>query len=139
MLKENTLFGEVDKVQAAIDRLKTFEDIALSMHPDGYYVCDSGGKDSLVIVDLCIRAGVKCDFHHSHTTVDHPETVYYVRRRKKEIEALGYNYTIHKPEKSMWRLIAEKGLPTRFRRWCCEVLKEGGGIPNTAKAKTNAR
>lgn len=127
MLKDYTLFGVVDKVKVAIDRLKSFEDVAIDMHPDGYYVCDSGGKDSLVIVDLAIRAGVKCDFHHNHTTVDHPETVRYVRRRKKEIEAAGYKYTIHKPDKSMWRLISEKGLPTRFRRWCCEYLKEGGG------------
>lgn len=127
MLKDYTLFGEVDKVKIAIDRLKSFEDIALSMSPDGYYVCDSGGKDSLVIVDLCIKAGVKCDFHHNHTTVDHPETVYYVRQRKKDIEKLGYKYTIHMPEKSMWRLIAEKGLPTRVRRWCCQELKEEGG------------
>jgi phosphoadenosine phosphosulfate reductase len=38
MLKENTLFGEEDKVKIAIDRLKTF------MPPEGYYLAFSGGK-----------------------------------------------------------------------------------------------
>ena len=46
MLIENTLFGTVDKVQVAIDKLKKYEP------PEGYYVCFSGGKDSTVIYDL---------------------------------------------------------------------------------------
>jgi len=38
-LLELTLFGENDKVQKAIDRLKMFEP------PDGYFLAFSGGKD----------------------------------------------------------------------------------------------
>jgi len=37
MLIENTLFGEVDKVKIAIERIQTFEP------PEGYYVAFSGG------------------------------------------------------------------------------------------------
>ena len=46
-LFEDTLFGKVDKVQKAIDRLKTFEP------PEGYFVAFSGGKDSQCIYELC--------------------------------------------------------------------------------------
>ena len=122
-----------DKEQEAINAIKNMEDVALSKHPDGYYVCDSGGKDSLVLCDLFLRAEVKCDFHHNFTTCDHPITNKYVRARKVEIEALGYSYEIHFPTykgepTSIFKLIPLKGLPTRIRRWCCEVFKEHGGI-----------
>ena len=122
-----------DKEQDAINAIKSMEDIALSKHPDGYYVCDSGGKDSLVLCDLFLRSGVKCDFHHNFTTCDHPITNKYVRARKMEIEVLGYSYEIHFPTykgepTSMFKLIPLKGLPTQLRRWCCEILKEYGGI-----------
>ena len=38
MLKENTLYGVVDKVKVAIKRLQ------LHVPPEGYYVAFSGGK-----------------------------------------------------------------------------------------------
>lgn len=124
--------GVRDKEHEAINAIKNMEDIALSKHPDGYYVCDSGGKDSLVLCDLFLRANVKCDFHHNFTTCDHPITNKYVRARKVEIENLGYAYTIHKPfykgePTSIFKLIPLKGLPTRLRRWCCQIFKEGEG------------
>jgi len=122
-----------DKEQEALDRIIGFEDYALKKSEDGYYVCDSGGKDSLVLCDLFIRAGVTCDFHHNFTTCDHPITNKYVRARRDYIKSLGYNYEIHRPKNkgeptSIFKLIAQKGLPTRWRRWCCEVFKEHGGI-----------
>ena len=46
-LVEYDLFGQKrDKVQTAIDRLRAFEP------KDGYYVADSGGKDSSCVVTL---------------------------------------------------------------------------------------
>ena len=115
MLVENTLFGVVDKVKTAIDRIKTFEP------PEGYYVAFSGGKDSCVVLDLVKRAGVKFDAHYNLTTVDPPELVRFVKKEHPEV-------LINKPEKSMWQLIAEKLLPpTRIMRYCCATLKECNG------------
>ena len=133
MLKENTLFGERDKVALSIMRIKEFESAALLNNPAGYYVCISGGKDSSVIQELCIMARVKCEFIHNHTGIDHPETVYFLRREKERLEGLGYIFRIEYPMdadgrlKTMWRGIQFKGLPTRTSRWCCGDLKEYGG------------
>lgn len=117
-----------DKVQVAIDRLRAFEALALEYSPEGYYLCDSGGKDSSVIKELAIMAGVKHGVHHHHTTLDHPETVYFVRREKARYEAMGIPYTIHYPKMSFPQLMRKKKMPpTRLRRYCCEALKEHGG------------
>ena len=117
-----------DKVEAAIKRLQMFEALALEYSPEGYYICDSGGKDSSVIKELAIMAGVKHGVHHNHTTLDHPETVYFVRREKARYEAMGIPYTIHYPEMSFPQLMRKKKMaPTRLKRYCCEVLKEHGG------------
>ncbi len=99
----------------AIQRLKAFEP-----KTEPYYLCYSGGKDSDVIRILADLAGVKHDIVHNHTTVDAPETVRYVRSIP--------NIKISYPEKSMWQLIVDKGMPpTRLVRYCCSELKERGG------------
>jgi phosphoadenosine phosphosulfate reductase len=118
-LIENTLFGVVDKVQVAIDRIRQFEP------PEGYWVGFSGGKDSCVLKDLVLKAGVKAEFCYSLTTVDPPELVQFIRQHHPDV-------TIKKPKLSMWQLIEKKyGPPTRTMRYCCDVLKEQGGKRRT--------
>ena len=121
-----------DKVAVAIQNLKSYEAIALdkfdSNGENGYYVCISGGKDSSVIQQLCIMAGVKCQFYHSHTGLDHPETVYFIRREQKRLKELGYELKIEMPKEPIWKIVKRKGmLPTRLVRYCCSELKEGNG------------
>lgn len=121
-----------NKVETAMQVLKDYEQIALSKTGqdgnNGYYVCISGGKDSSVIQQLCIMAGVKCQFYHNHTGLDHPKTVYFVRAEKKRLEAMGHEFNIIYPKKRISQLAKEKGmLPTRLVRYCCSELKEGGG------------
>jgi phosphoadenosine phosphosulfate reductase len=133
MLNEITLLGKQDKVEIAIARIREFEPMALLNNPAGYYVCVSGGKDSSVVQELCIMAGVKCEFAHSHTSVDHPETVRFVRREQKKLREKGYEFRIEIPrgrggkQKTMWNKIPTYGLPLRTQRWCCKELKEFGG------------
>jgi len=87
----------------------------------GYYVAFSGGKDSIVILDLVRRAGVKYDAHYSITTIDPPELTKFIKKNYPEIKR-------ERPEKNMFELVIEKkSLPTRLRRFCCEKLKETGG------------
>ena len=118
MLIEQTLYGERNKVEMAIARLKLHEP------KEGYYVAFSGGKDSCVVLDLCARAGVKYDAHYNLTTVDPPELIYFIKKYHPDIWE-----TRTKPEKSMWQLIVEHRLPpTQIMRYCCKELKEGGGV-----------
>jgi phosphoadenosine phosphosulfate reductase len=113
------LFGEIEKI--AIERLQHFEQSALLKNPAGYYVAYSGGKDSDVILDLVRRSGVKFTAHHHLTTCDPPELVRHVKEQDDVI--------IRRPEMSMWQLIRYKKMPPRRNaRYCCQYLKERGGV-----------
>lgn len=109
-----TLSGKsLDEI--AIERLKAFEPA------EGYYVAYSGGKDSDVVLDLVRRSGVQYSAHYHVTTCDPPELVRHVREQEDVI--------FEKPPITMWQLIKKKGMPPRRNvRFCCEKLKEGGGI-----------
>lgn len=131
MLIENTLFGTRDKVAVSIDRLRAFEP------KEGYYLAFSGGKDSQCIYHLALEAGVKFDAHYNVTGIDHPELIYFMRRNYPEVIRDMY-------KKSMFKLIEEKGLPTRFKRFCCKDLKEHGGegricVTGVRWAESNSR
>lgn len=115
MLVKHHLFGVENKIKNAIELLQAFEP------PEGYYLAFSGGKDSVVIKALADMAGVKYDAHYNLTTVDPPELVYFIRRHHP-------NVIVDKPQKTMWQLIIENGVPpTRTMRFCCRELKERGG------------
>jgi phosphoadenosine phosphosulfate reductase len=114
-LVEETLYGVRDKPAMAIELLREF------VPPEGFYLAYSGGKDSTVLLDLARRSGVKFDAHYNRTTVDPPELVRFIRSQEGIIE--------NHPEISMWDLIIKKRMPpTRIARFCCEHLKEGGGM-----------
>jgi len=115
MLITETLFGTVDRVQMAIDRLKQFEP------PEGYYLAFSGGKDSQTIYHLALEAGVRFDAYYNLTTVDPPELVRFIRENYPDV-------VWNRPKETMWELITRKGMPpARIYRYCCHELKERGG------------
>ena len=120
----------LNKIEVAIENYRLYEKAALNLNEEGYYIAYSGGKDSLVIAYLAILAGVKFRLYHNHTTVDAPELVRHVKDMKKWFSVLyDVDVEIVYPEKSMWQLIPERRMPpTRLVRYCCDYLKEGGGI-----------
>lgn len=119
-LIEHTLFGKVDKVKTAIERIKAYDPIANGYMDEPYYAAYSGAKDSDTLRILFELSGVKYDLVHNHTTVDAPETVRYIR----SIPGIQIEY----PNITMWRLIEKKLMPpTRRMRYCCSEFKERGG------------
>jgi len=83
------------------------------------YTCFSGGKDSLVALDLAVRSGIKkivfCD-----TTIELQETLDYI----DEVENY-YNLKIERVSapRSFFELVYDIGFPSRSMRWCCKVFK----------------
>lgn len=75
---------EQSMLNQSIELIKAFEGVALHRNPNGYIVGYSGGKDSDVLVDLFRKSGVKFMIIHNHTTLDAPETVYYIRKKFAE-------------------------------------------------------
>ena len=113
MLVEQTLFGVVDKVQIAIERIRQFEP------PEGYYVAFSGGKDSCVVLDLVKKSGVKYDAHYRHVGFDPPELVRFIKCEHHDVQ-------IDLPKQSQWSRMAKTGPATRMMRWCCDHKESGG-------------
>lgn len=110
------------KIEKAVALLKDYESRALSMNVDGYYVCDSFGKDSGVIVHLAKLAGVAHKCHHNLTTIDPPELILFGKKHRSET-------IIHLPKKHLvlQRMVEKANPPTRLNRWCCQEYKEHGG------------
>lgn len=116
-LIENTLWGPVDKVAVAIERLRMFEPA------EGYWLAFSGGKDSQTVYHLAQLAGVRFTAHFALTTVDPPELLRFIREQYPDV-------IWERPKQTMWELILSNGMPTRQQRFCCKHLKEvyGSGL-----------
>lgn len=82
---------------------------------DDIELCYSGGKDSDVILELAKMAGIKFTAIYKATTIDPPYTIAHCRENGVQVVF---------PKKTFFQLIQEKGMPSRFARWCCEELKE---------------
>lgn len=108
-------------VDSAISALRLFEPKALEKDARGYRVGQSYGKDSGVVEELCVMAGVPFISVHNHTTLDPIEAIRFGRDN--------YPNTIveRNPNgKALLHMVAydKTTLPTRKARWCCDIYKE---------------
>lgn len=127
-----------DKIDYSCEVLRTASEMSKTYYHKPLVICYSGGKDSDVLVEmarLCLKPD-EFEILNSHTTVDAPETVYYIRQRFKEWSEQGIKCEVRLPRDkdghciSMWKMIENEGCPpTRLLRYCCRQLKEAG-TPN---------
>ena len=75
----------------------------------------SGGKDSDVCLELARMSGIKFEAIYKNTTIDPPGTIGHCREN---------GVTILQPKESFLHIVERKGFPSRFVRFCCEILKE---------------
>ncbi|MDR2981152.1 MAG: phosphoadenosine phosphosulfate reductase family protein [Puniceicoccales bacterium] len=106
-----SLFPLEDVVNESIGFLRQHEP------PEGYFVGFSGGKDSIVTLELCRMAGIKHQAFYSATGIDPPEVVKFIRREYPEV-------TFLRPKMTFWEGTRRNGPPLRIRRWCCDTLKK---------------
>ena len=85
--------------------------------PEGYFVAFSGGKDSIVTLELVRMAGVKHQAFYSATGIDPPEVGKFIKQYYSDVKFL-------RPEMTFWQGIYKKSPPLRKTRWCCDVLKK---------------
>jgi len=123
-----------EQLQKKIDQaIKLLQGIAKGY--DGEIeVAYSGGKDSDVILQLAKEAGINYRAIYKNTTIDPPGTIKH---------ALEMGAEMVRPKKNFFQLVAEKGFPSRFKRFCCEQLKEykvlDKAIIGVRKAESTAR
>lgn len=78
-------------------------------------VAYSGGKDSDVILQLTREAGIPYRAIYKNNTIDPPGTI-------KHVQEMGVEMV--RPKHTFFEMIAKKGFPSRFARFCCSELKE---------------
>ena len=75
----------------------------------------SGGKDSDVILELAKMSGIEYRAIYRNTGIDPPGSIKHV---------IDNGVEIRRPKETFFSLMMKKGYPSRFRRFCCSVLKE---------------
>lgn len=113
-LEQLEMESGLNKRDFAIQLLQTWEP------KEGYYFADSGGKDSAATRDILIKAGVKFDAHYCVSPVDPPQIREFLKQYHPDTQ---WDYHA----RGFWKMVVKKGLPMRTSRWCCRVIKEGGG------------
>lgn len=124
------------KIERAIRLLQSAEKTARQVGQP-LEICYSGGKDSDVILELARMAGISFRAIYKNTTIDPPGTIKHCKDNGVEIV---------RPKTDFFGIIRQKGFPTFWRRFCCEVLKEYKildnavqGIRRTESTKRAAR
>ena len=107
-----------DELQRKVDRAVKLIQAAGKVakeHGQPLEICYSGGKDSDVILELARMAGVKYRAIYKNTTIDPPGTIAHAR-------AMGVE--VMQPAQSFREIMEKRGMPNRWRRFCCGILKE---------------
>ena len=80
----------------------------------------SGGKDSLVALDLTVRAGIEPVMLFNNTGLELPETIENVY---KVADMYGLKLIVADAGDRFWEAVSKFSPPAKEFRWCCKVVK----------------
>lgn len=80
----------------------------------------SGGKDSLVTLDLTLSTLGDVELLFNDTGLELPETI---RNVYEVADGYGLNLNIASAGDAFWKSVKQLGPPARDYRWCCKVCK----------------
>lgn len=103
------------KVNKAVKFLNSYAN--MSREVDFFELAYSGGKDSDVLLFLARLSDLNFRVVHKVTTIDPPFTL-------RHVQWADDDPIILRPKVTFFELMRKKGLPTMFRRFCCQYLKE---------------
>jgi phosphoadenosine phosphosulfate reductase len=102
-------------------RAKTFLSVmAGKLSGKPVIVSFSGGKDSLVSLDLALKADLDPKMLFNDTGLELPETVKTVEETARR---LGVDLYVASAGDRFWRVVGVYGPPGKDYRWCCKVVK----------------
>ena len=101
---------EVDTLSLLYSITDSYKNIAVSF---------SGGKDSLVALDLAVRVGIQ-NAVFIDTTIEFEETKKYVNEIR---DYYGIKFDVVKAPRDFFTLAEKIGFPSRRFRWCCDRWK----------------
>ena len=105
------------KIEHSIKILKFAENFAKEQNYR-LILAYSGGKDSDVLLDLAKKTGIEFETVFKNTTVENIITCNYIRKKGDDI-------VWENPKRNFYQIcMHKKGLPSIFRRFCCNELKE---------------
>lgn len=108
---------------------------------DKILVSFSGGKDSITVLNLAIKAKINYLAYFVDTGIEFPETVKYVekvltqiaKKHDKKVESILYNdktiimtdhtAIVRVPKNKFWQGVKRIGFPGMDWRWCCKSNK----------------
>lgn len=111
-----------DYIEAKAKEAVEFIKSVVEKYKKPVVVSYSGGKDSLVALDLTARSGVKFYIFFNDTGLEPPETY-------ENLKIVGEMYKaevlIGSAGSRFWKAMEKFGPPARDYRWCCKVIKLG--------------
>jgi phosphoadenosine phosphosulfate reductase len=81
----------------------------------------SGGKDSLVALDIARKIIPDIKVIYNNTSIEFPETLIYV---KHLAAAWNLDLAMTSPKKNFFKTVRERGWANHEDRWCCRPFKE---------------
>lgn len=103
------------KVDRAIKLIQSASKIAAANGCPEIEAAYSSGKDSDVILELTKMADVPYRAIYKNTTIDPSGTIKHAQDMGAEIV---------RPKMNFLHIMGRRGLPSRYKRFCCNVLKE---------------